>query len=339
MHAFAAWLLLTPALAEDPNPGRAVKFETGDGVTLAGRYWPGKGGANSPTVLILDEPGAAARPEGCAAVARSLAEKGCTVLCFDYRGQGGSTDVKPAFWDDLTNRRLVAGWTLRNPPETIDHKSFRPGYLPRLLDDISAARLFLCGRHDARECCAGQTLLIGFGEGATLGQLWLGLEWSRQRLISVPFQPLQLDPKPEGRDIVGCIWIEPQLLLGKQRVPFRESFAKVQRHQRTLVGVLHGGEDTLTGRLARDLVERHAGTGKPAVVAGELPEGTEAIVEKIGAYVASLRLVLDDPLWERRDFAEQVSAWSFPTGLVPARDSGQAAFQAAPVALYFGQLR
>jgi predicted alpha/beta hydrolase len=87
--------LFCPQAAATEARFEPVTLTTGDGVELAGHYVPGRLGRKSPAVIALDDVRAAARPDVSKAVASKLAAAGCAVLCFDFRGHGGSTPAGP----------------------------------------------------------------------------------------------------------------------------------------------------------------------------------------------------------------------------------------------------
>jgi pimeloyl-ACP methyl ester carboxylesterase len=321
---------------------QAVKLTTGDGAELSGRYFLGNRGGKSPAVLVLDDVGDAARPKSCDAVARELAKEGCTVLCFDFRGQGGSRQVNPEFWDDATNRRLVKGFKTASPPEAIRHADFKPGYLPTLVNDITAARAYLERRNDAGECNTGQIFVIGFGRGATLGQMWLASEWFRFRVAG--FQA-KLAPNPEGRDVAGCVWVDPQFALDRQTIPVFELIRKSQQKKSLLVGLIHDDGDPAATKLARLCKEAFNPKGGATLfVAETIPaEGDgpvaarDGIRERVGKLVAKMQEVQDLPPWDDRDFVDRRYVWSFPgTPLVLAKDEGESRLRPLPVGHILG---
>src|SRR5207302_6723078 len=59
------------------------------------------------------------------------------------------------------------------------------------------------------DCNISNLILIGAEDGATLGALWLATESRRYRLIPNPQFPAmpKLNTKPEGKDVVACVWL------------------------------------------------------------------------------------------------------------------------------------
>src|SRR5262249_20432242 len=79
------------------------------------------------------------------------------------------------------------------------------------VNDIAAARHLLDQMHDRGEVNTGRLVVIGTGEGASLGLLWLGLEASRY-----PRGAVQAG-KAASHDVLGAIWIGCSLQLGGGR--------------------------------------------------------------------------------------------------------------------------
>lgn len=321
---------------------QSVSFTTGDGVELAGRYAPGRHGRKSPAVIVLDDVRDAARPADCRAVAEKLAAAGCAVLTFDFRGHGGSTAVGPTFWADPTNRRMVRGYHSTRPADAIAYDDFRTGYLPALANDLAAARAFLERRNDAGECNVGQLYVVGFGHGATLGALWVASEWDRFRCFGT--FPERLAPTPEGRDVVGCVWVDPERKFDRQTAPLTAAIRQAAQKGTTLFGLVHPVDDTKAAALATEwakllnshpdrpaLVTRVLQAGEPAGTAGR-PE----VAAEVAALIAAMRKVQSPPPWDDRDFDDRTYLW-VRRGARPvvAKAEGEEAFRPLPTALLF----
>ena len=248
-----AFALAPPALAADADAPEAVTFPTADGVKLRGRFFASEAGRKAPCVLVLDDLGESARPKACDRLARELRKQGCAVLCFDFRGQGGSTAVEPEFWEEMTNQRLVRGYHPTRPKEKIEFADFRPAYLPALVNDVSAARQFLDDRNDSGECNSRRVILVGTGEGAMVGALWLGAEWSRYRSFGT--FPERLEETPEGRDVVGFVMAGPEFTLGRMSVNVYDCLRHAERDRSVLVGVLYDRQDRRADRFADQCAE------------------------------------------------------------------------------------
>ena len=324
-----------PASASDGD-GQRVTLTTGDGAELAARYFVGNLGGKSPAVLVLDDVGEESRPKACDALAKKLAAEGCTVLCFDYRGHGRSTAVTPEFWDDTTNRQFVRGFKSGAPPEAIAVADFRAGYLPTLLNDVAAARAYLEGRNDVGECNTGQVFVVGFGGGATLGQLWVVSEWSRFRATG--FQS-KLASAPEGRGVAGCVWVAPRFALDRQAVPMFDLVKKAEQKKSLFVGIVHGPDDAATVRFAKQCkLAFNPRSGNGLIVSESVSESdtppaarseTTAVIERL---IGSMRKRNDPPPWDDRDFPDRRYVWAFPgSPLELAKDEGELQFRPLPV--------
>ena len=62
-------------------------------------------------------------------------------------------------------------------------------------------------------------ILVGAEDGATLGTLWMASESRRYRLIQNPQFPAvpKLSAKPEGKDVVACVWLNLSNSIGPER--------------------------------------------------------------------------------------------------------------------------
>jgi dienelactone hydrolase len=328
--------------ARGADAREAVTLTTGDGAKLAARYFPTEKGAKAPAVIVLDDLGDETRPAMCDDVAKQLAKEGCAVLCFDFRGCGRSRDVEPEFWDNPTNRQMVKGYKADEPPETIRFADFKPGYLPALVNDVAAARAYLERRNDARDCNAGQLYVIGFGRGATLGQLWIASEWSRYRVTGAQNK---IATKPEGRDVAGCVWVDPALALNQQAVPMLDLMKRATAKKTMLVGLVLADGDDARARFAKQCQEALNAKGKsPLVATHTVRDGTGStgaraeVTEQVGKFVAGMRKIQELPLWENRNFGDRRYAWAFPGAApVAAKDEGEHNFQPVPVDLLLGK--
>src|SRR5262249_31360058 len=137
--------VLAPSPAHAQAKTKEVSFETADGVTLKGAFYPAGGKAakdGNPVVLFLHDfdhkKGGGSRVDGWGDLAKLPQANGYAVLSFDFRGFGDSKDVNmEVFWDarktphnvnpqtGIKNSRAAS----RNKDFTLDHnKDFTPGY-------------------------------------------------------------------------------------------------------------------------------------------------------------------------------------------------------------------
>jgi hypothetical protein len=212
--------VLTLILAGRANAqSEAVTFDTVDGVKIKGTFWPGKNGRKAPTVLILHNfelnKGGDSHQDGWDSLGDALQKQGYAVLSFDFRGHGQSTAIRQDlfFRADFPQNRTIRGFSVAKPPVAISNKDFGHLYYPYLLNDIIAAKSYLDGRSDSGDCNSANLILIGAGEGATLGNIWLASEMHRFQAkppaggaVGV-FGRWTLEMDPEGTDVVCAIWL------------------------------------------------------------------------------------------------------------------------------------
>ncbi|QEL17748.1 alpha/beta hydrolase [Limnoglobus roseus] len=310
----AVLVLLTVGANASAADARRVAIRTADGVELVGRYQPGPLGNKSPGVLILDGIGDGRRPKTCDAVAAALHKQGCATLCFDFRGHGASTVVTEDFWDDPTNRRLVRGYTGKTVPEEVDWQDFRPGYRRALVNDVAAARAFLDRRNDTGECNSGQLFVVGFGEGASVGALWAATEWSRHRVTGGLVT--RLAPTPEGRDVRGCVWVEPATALDRRPVPLLDCLKRATAKGGTYVGLIRADQDEAQEKLADQLqaLNRKETTFRGVALPTKNLLDDAALPARVAAMIDKMRDVNDPPPWDDRDFSDKRYAWALPGG-------------------------
>src|SRR5205085_5725332 len=91
---------------QDPNKFQ-VPLTTADFVDLAGTYYRGNKGRDTPCVIIVHKFGSDRTKSGIDELARALNEQGFAVLTFDLRGHGGSVNVSPGFWLVPANRNGI----------------------------------------------------------------------------------------------------------------------------------------------------------------------------------------------------------------------------------------
>ena len=90
-------------------------------------------------------------------------------------------------------------------------------YLPVYVNDLAAVRLHLDQKNDQNEVNTSSIYLVGAGDTAALGMMWLTAEWARPGVAPmlpnglqykcVP-QSTQFPPDPPaGADIAGAVWL------------------------------------------------------------------------------------------------------------------------------------
>jgi hypothetical protein len=200
------------AAVQEARGGKAerVTFASVDGVQLAGTLYHGSKGKQGACVLMLHELGQHRRTPGWVRLAQALQAEGHTVLTFDFRGHGESRRIAPDFWKVGVNRHLPAFRQTKEGdplPDTFDARDLPPSYLPWLIHDIAAARMFLDSHHDDRDSPINSynLLLLGAGSGSTVGSLWLATEGFRFNALRVGVA-IQAD-WVKNRDILRAVWL------------------------------------------------------------------------------------------------------------------------------------
>ena len=324
-------------------PSEKVTFPTADGVQLVGTWYPGGGGAESPCILLLHQPGGQANRESWQRLARLLQKMGCAVLAFDFRGHGDSTRVEPAFWKSMANRALLIQDLFgTETPNRIRYKSFTPTYYPMLVNDIVAARTFLDQKNDRQECNTSKLIVIGAEEGAALGAMWLYAEWHRFQVTSP--DPLLLSQVPEGSQVAGALWLSIRPQIGGRFCRAGEWLKMVGSDRRVPMGFLYGAEDDASSQFARQCLREI----KPARVyqhltADKVIRGTSAsghiLLEKVPAadtfvvnYISTILKTVPHPRWSRHFASVRSYYWRFPkTAPIPAKMKGETTLRMMPL--------
>jgi hypothetical protein len=256
--------LLGPAPAQDAkkdksDTSRRVTFRTYDGVDIQGTFFPPVGTKRDVTVLLLHnfehKKGGNSHQDGWDEFAAELQKQGYAVLSFDFRGFGESKTVGREFWDKARapDNQIVRGAQRMPPPDTIDHKDFPPAYYPSLVNDVAAARAYLDRKNDANEVNTSNLVLIGAGEGATIGALWLDSEFHRRKWRGslTGIRP-DLD-EPEGKDVAAAVWlsISPRLAGVPMGTALHSWIVETGAQNRVPTAFLYGADDAEGQRLAK----------------------------------------------------------------------------------------
>jgi hypothetical protein len=201
---------------------KKVTFETYDSVKIAGDFYGKPDGKKDAVVLLLPnfdhKKGGDRHQDNMPQLAETLNEAGYAVLLMDWRGHGGSKSVGGEFWNRNKNphNRVLPGASKSPAPESIDQKDFPASYYWYLVNDVAAAKAYLDRQNDNGQCNSSNLILIGAGEGALIGQVWLATEWRRRKQLPGP-GPAPNQPnlaEPEGNDCAGAVWlsISPSLV-------------------------------------------------------------------------------------------------------------------------------
>jgi hypothetical protein len=258
---------------------KRVTIKTADGVDLQGYFYPG--GKKEAAVLLLHhfdpKKGGSSQADGLPGLAERLQKEGYTVLAFDFRGFGESKAVGKEFWDlrrspyNAQARRKPPG---KNPPESIDHTQFSPAYYPYLVNDVAAAKAYLDGRTDT----SSNLVLLGAGEGASVGALWLYSECFRHRDKTPMAFRYDLSPDPEVKDVACAVWLSVQPHLGGRPQPaVRNWLVTAGKNFKVPMAFLYGDMDNKSVNFAESC-EKAIKTGPKSKLdfTGKKPiEGTE----------------------------------------------------------------
>jgi pimeloyl-ACP methyl ester carboxylesterase len=223
-----------PAGAQAPAKPVEEAFTTADGVRLKGLFHKSPRGdkQGDAVVVLLYPPGAdrdMLKGDWDGLVGRLNAE-GFHVFRFDWRGHGGSFDITDplgdntpfnGFWvNTITgrwNQRFVTGFNRKPVKNDIRVKADikGPGYFPVYVNDLAAARLHLDRMNDRGRVNTSTIYLVGAGDTAALGMLWLAAEWARPAALALDAPPVRVVPSPApgaafvpaGADVAGAVWL------------------------------------------------------------------------------------------------------------------------------------
>jgi pimeloyl-ACP methyl ester carboxylesterase len=231
---FAAVLIASSAgessRAVAQNKPEEEKFNTADGVRLFGVFHKAdKPAPGNPVVILLYQPGAGNnldKPGDWAGLTKTLNDKGFNVFRFDWRGHGKSKDIidSDLFWNNpvtgAINRAYIRGSNKKPIKKDFDVKTDMQrtlaNYIPVLVNDLAAARVHLDGKNDNNAINTSSIYLIGAGDAAGIGVLWMAAEWVRPAIHPLlgggqvyklaPTAGIVVDPEA-GQDIAGAVWL------------------------------------------------------------------------------------------------------------------------------------
>jgi pimeloyl-ACP methyl ester carboxylesterase len=294
-----------------PEPQK-VHFETVDEVTLEGLFYPSGRGNSAPCALLLTDIGGSYQQPGWSTLAKRLQAAGFVVLCFDYRGHGGSTVVDPAFWKVPANSRLKGA----SPKKTsISYKDFPPGYLPVLVNDIAAAKRFLDLKNDKSECNVGNLMVVAAQDGATLATLWLAAESRKPTSKKGEGAGAGASRRVAMEDVAGAVWLSLSPTFGGVRSPLvRLDKWLPPLRDRVPMAFLYGEEDKAAAALANTLYNqvlradvpprlKHTTVkGLKTKAAGiDLVQKVPGTDEKIANYLQNVLEAREVPAWVDRE--------------------------------------
>jgi hypothetical protein len=327
-----------PALAQDKEAGgEKIRIPTIDGVDLHATFFSSKNPKvkNPPVIIMLHPLGENSTKKPWVTLAESLRSQ-ATVVTFDFRGHGQSTDVDPQkFWSlplTLCTNPALATFNATNikggqqgartQKATIEFKEFTSSYYPALINDISAVRCYLDRQNDAGKCNTSSIIVLGAETGATLGAIWVNSEWHRHRMIQNPVNLFMApDTKSEGRDIIGCVWLSPTSQLGNRTVSFGSTLDLPLRVNAVPMVFMYGEEDKKGAAVAAGALKfktsankaKYTLTDKVPIPKTDLT-GIALLQKSLGVDKAIAKY-LDDVIdakgreWTEREFRKSTFSW------------------------------
>jgi pimeloyl-ACP methyl ester carboxylesterase len=249
--------------------GKPVTFNSFDGVELSGTLYINPTGKRDAVVLLLhdfDIKKGGSSQVNWPDLASALHADGFHVLSFDFRGFGDSKNVSKEFWGWRHNGFQHIRNALKKGEKKLDHKNFNSTYLPYLVNDVAAAKAYLDRRNDQKELNSSNIVVIGAGDGATVGALWLANECRLRRDTAMPPIPLPgaavLAPL-EINDVACAVWLSINPTIGKRNGPVVNRWIlEAGKANKVPMGFLYGKNDSKADGVARRLVASLKGTSK-----------------------------------------------------------------------------
>ena len=240
------------AAAQKEDKGDKVRITTVDGVDLHAKFYACTSGKikNPPTILMLHPLGVgeSSAKKNWVALAEKLQEK-ASVLTFDFRGHGLSTDIAPeTFWkikfNQMPQHVKDVNKAILGNKASLEFKELQKAYYPAIINDIAACKAYLDRKNDGGSCNTSSFILVGAETGATLGAIWLNSEWHRHRLIQHPVTLLMLpDTKAEGQDVIACVWLSIRSQLGDRGVSIGNTLSIPLKDRAVPMVFIYGEDD------------------------------------------------------------------------------------------------
>ncbi len=335
----AAWFPISNESVRAQANAENVNILTVDGVKLRGQFYPAEKKCLA-TVIMLHSigEGKSMKVAEWKKLAESLQKADYSVLMFDFRGHGESTEIASPndFWKLKPNLAYVRS---KNKDE-IDVKDYikqGSAYLPVLVNDIAAARAYLDRRNDnSKDCNTSSIIVIGADAGATLGAIWMNAEGYRYKYTpgATPLMKGELAKTSEGNDIIGAVFLSISPKLENRKVSISSILKIACKDKGTAAYFLSGKDDakfakTLETNLKVAKSGRHQFIGATELktdLSGMklLTKGTNAD----DAIMKYLDGVVDDRKaeWSDHDFEKSLYIWRSPLNpqmVVPAKKRGE----------------
>jgi pimeloyl-ACP methyl ester carboxylesterase len=294
-----------------------------DHARIVGTLYPGKRGKEGACILMLHEMGRDRQVEAWKRLAEALQEEGHTVLTFDFRGHGDSKHVSRDFWSLQVNRDLPVyrrGKVGDEPPRTIEAGDFSPEYLPWMIHDIAAARMFLDRLHEDENSPVNSSnlMIFGAGRGAALGSLWLASEAIRYDASGTGKKIKLMGLK--NSDIIRADWLGIETKWKDHKFPVKDWVHWAHHmYSDSMVPMefMFGAGDTAAALVVGEVRDGKNGVPKPipgARLAGMMLLEKDASSEKlIRAYLVKVLKEHNYRKWKPRKLETLHSYWGFPT--------------------------
>ena len=308
-----------------------VSFKTFDGAELKGTLYPNASGKRDAVVLLLHDfdskKGGSSQKDKLPELAKALQEDGYVVLSFDFRGFGESKNVdKSKFWKYPHNRYIKGAVRM---PESIEYNNFMRGYYPYLVNDIAAAKAYLDRLNDQKICNSSSLIVIGAGQAAALGSLWMFNETKRRKdknSGSGGLMPIVLDD-PESKDLACGFWLTISPTIEGRSARLQSWLYDVGQRNKVPMGFMLGKNDTRNDNLVSGVVKsirngktkvkvgvaRIAGTNLVGARLLEKNLGTEKLIRKFLAEVMEAR---GQKEWRERDIDKKAYYYTNPMGKI-----------------------
>jgi pimeloyl-ACP methyl ester carboxylesterase len=245
---------------------------------LAGTLYHGWKSKRGLTVLMLHDLGSNRSSPGWKRLAEALQAEGHTVLTFDFRGHGDSRRVSSQFWRYPVNKYLNSyklNTIAELQPTLLNLTDFPTEYRPWLIEDIVAARTYLDRLHDdpSGPVNTFNLVVLGAGQAAALGSLWLATEGLRYNGSDIGNKILLR--WEEKRSVLQAVWIGMADPLKLRPFGIHNWLEGAHAKPAVPITFIYGEEDIDTYSLLSEPIRKKFGT--PFVIPGARLSGQELL--------------------------------------------------------------
>src|SRR5262249_46683096 len=104
-------------------------------------------------------------------------------------------------------------------------------------------------------------IVLGASDGALLGAAWVNSEWMRYRVISAGIGGVKTDPNPEGRCVIGTIYVSMLPEVGSKELGYlkfwpmalKNLVALPNKSKQVAAAFVYGDKDLIAAGIAKDL--------------------------------------------------------------------------------------